>query len=344
MAGLKDPVEEIVRKLAGPDEREAARTAPSKVEMYRGITVEELGAKWLEAVLELEKREIMVTNAEHALEGALSIREFDGSLIRHETFVFLDVVWLSRILKPLLNHKDTETYEGFVNLGDNGDSCITLHDQVDIASWRRLKSEGILEPRLAHVIWPAGLSEYVLPTLVSLGLTFPLENDDAGGLVVLLRLKPGRPARVGKVIDTFCSQNIPVFSASWKIFLGVPAGAMEKVLTRCCSIGDVQTFWRFGVLVHGSFGDARDGSGDFAVVLEYSSTNNELTAQIYGNKSQPAPWAALSYVISSVRFVLLEFPGLRWRGLLKCPQHGDPMLLDSEVSYWAIPFWKCMGA
>ncbi|CAN0376567.1 unnamed protein product, partial [Ectocarpus sp. 4 AP-2014] len=69
---------------------------------------------------------------------------------------------------------------------------------------------------------------YVLPTLVSLGLTFPLENDDARGLVVLLRLKSGRPTRVGKVIDTFCSQNIPVFSASWKIFLGVPAGAMEK--------------------------------------------------------------------------------------------------------------------
>ncbi|CAN0376536.1 unnamed protein product, partial [Ectocarpus sp. 4 AP-2014] len=67
-----------------------------------------------------------------------------------------DVVWLSRILKPLLNHKDTETFEGFVKLGDNGDSCITLRDQVDIASWRRLKSEGILEPRLAHVIWPAG--------------------------------------------------------------------------------------------------------------------------------------------------------------------------------------------
>lgn len=67
-------MEAIVRELADPDEREAARTAPSKVEMYRGITVEELSAKWLEAVLELEKREITVTNAEHALEGALSIR------------------------------------------------------------------------------------------------------------------------------------------------------------------------------------------------------------------------------------------------------------------------------
>ncbi|CAN0529019.1 unnamed protein product, partial [Ectocarpus sp. 12 AP-2014] len=83
----RDPVETIVRKLADPDERESAGTAPSKVEMYRGITVEELSAKWLGAVLELEKREITVANAEHALEGALSIREFDGSLIRHETFV-----------------------------------------------------------------------------------------------------------------------------------------------------------------------------------------------------------------------------------------------------------------
>ncbi|CAN0223060.1 unnamed protein product, partial [Ectocarpus sp. 13 AM-2016] len=44
------------------------------------------------------------------------------------------------------------------------------------------------------------------------------------------------------------------------------------------------------------------------------------------------PWAALSYVISAMRFVLLEFPGLRWRGILKCPQHGDPMLLDRKAT------------
>ncbi|CAN0443236.1 unnamed protein product, partial [Ectocarpus fasciculatus] len=61
---------------------------------YRGITVEDLEAKWQATVDGLAKGWIAVTNAKNALEGALSIREYDGSLIRHETFVFLDVVWL----------------------------------------------------------------------------------------------------------------------------------------------------------------------------------------------------------------------------------------------------------
>ncbi|CAN0456759.1 unnamed protein product, partial [Ectocarpus fasciculatus] len=62
------------------------------------------------------------------------------------------------------------------------------------------------------------------PTLASLGLTFPLANDPTGGLVVLLRLQPERPERVGEVIDTFCLDQTPAFKASWKVFLGVPPG------------------------------------------------------------------------------------------------------------------------
>ena len=257
-------------------------------------------------------------------------RELEGSLVRHETFVFLDVVWLAKVLKPLLNHKDKETFDGRVKLGDTGDTCITLEDESDIVSWGRLKDEGILEPRLAHAMWPAGLSEYVLPTLLSLDLSFPLANDPAEGLVVLLRLEPERPEDVGKEMDTYRSQNTPVFTACWKLFLGVPAGAMEKMLTRCSSFGNVRTFWRFGLLVRGGFGGG-DG-GVFTVVLEFSSSRNELTAQVYGDTSAPAPWTALSYVISAVRSMLAEFPGLRSEGTLECPEHGLPITLATKVS------------
>ncbi|CBJ26199.1 LRR-GTPase of the ROCO family [Ectocarpus siliculosus] len=338
----RDPVEVVVEHLAEPDREDATRTAARQTGVYQGITVEALRVKWQEAVVGLARRGVNVTNAKNALEGALSIREFDGSLVRHEMFVFLDVVWLARILKPLLNHKDEETFDGLVNLGDTGDTRVTLEDPLDIASWGRLKNQGVLEPRLARTMWPNGLSKYVLPTLASLGLTFPLKNDPAGGLVVLLRLNPDRPERVGKVIDTFCLDQTPAFSTSWKIFLGVPAGAIEKVLTRCCSLGGVQTFWRSGVLVHGGLGD-EDGHEIFAVVLEYSSSDNELTAQIFGDISTPAPWVALSYVISAVRLMLLDFPGLRSRGSLKCPQHGDAMLLVNKMTQAGVKLLEPSG-
>lgn len=198
-------------------------------------------------------------------------------------------------------------------------------------SWDRLKKEGILEPRLASAIWPAGLSEYVLPTLESLGLTFPLEKDRAGGLVVLLSLKPGRPERVAKAVNEF-SKLKPALSAGWEIFQGVPPGAIEKLLTRCASFGGVRTFWRSGVLVHGGL-DQQDESEIFMMVLQYSSGDNELTAHVHGDIGSPAPWVALSYVMSAVRVMLIEFPGLRSKGHLECPQHGDKMLLNTEVGF-----------
>ncbi|CAB1112560.1 unnamed protein product [Ectocarpus sp. CCAP 1310/34] len=315
----------VAQSAASHGGGETAKTAGAEAQVYAGITAEDLRTKWQEAVEKLAKRKITVVNPDNALEGALSIREFDGSVVRHETFVFLDVVWLAKILKPLLNHKDEETFEGLVKLGGTGDMCLTLEDPLDIISWFRLKREGVLEPRLARTMWSNGLSEYVLPTLTTLGLAFPLEADPAGGLVVLLRLTPGRPERVGKVMDTFYLDQTPALNASWKMFLGVPPGAIEKVLTRCCSLGGVTVFWRSGVLVHSALRDEdgdEDGSDIFAVVLEYSSSDNELTAQVFGDISTQAPWTVLSYAASAVRLMLMDFPGLRSRGSLKCPQHG----------------------
>lgn len=70
----RDPVEMVVRNLAGMGRGEAVETAESKGRAYHGITVEELTAKWDKTVSELNEREIAVANAKHALEGALSIR------------------------------------------------------------------------------------------------------------------------------------------------------------------------------------------------------------------------------------------------------------------------------
>lgn len=68
----RDPVEMTLQKFA--DGGEAAELEGSKGGLYQGITVEELSAKWQETTVELAKRDITVTHAQHALEGALLIR------------------------------------------------------------------------------------------------------------------------------------------------------------------------------------------------------------------------------------------------------------------------------
>ncbi|CAN0351296.1 unnamed protein product, partial [Laminaria digitata] len=101
----RDSVEAVVHRSAKTDRGVASTTEP-----VRGITVEELNVRWKAAVDQLSTKGINVMNPDHALEGALSIREFDGTVVRLETYVFLDVVWLTIILKPLLNHKATTRF------------------------------------------------------------------------------------------------------------------------------------------------------------------------------------------------------------------------------------------
>lgn len=254
-------------------------------------------------------------------------REHQGSVVRHETYVFLDVTWLARILKPLLNHRDDEDSFGSISLGDTG---ITLDRGRHKASWKRFKKTGVLELALTRVLWPGNLADYVLPTLDLLGLAHPINGDSAQRRVVLLRLDEKRPDDVGKELDDFRRSHAAVLSVTWKVFLGVPPGAIEKVLTRCCSIGALRIFWRFGVLVQGGFGGVTAGK-TFALLIEYSHEKSEMGIEVYGNIGTAAPWAALSFGISAVRKMCSEFPGLRWRASLKCPQHEQDMEIRTKV-------------
>ncbi|CAM9180095.1 unnamed protein product, partial [Ectocarpus fasciculatus] len=294
-----------------------------------GLTRADLSTKWNDVITALEGDGISIVNPDHALEGALLIREHEGSLVRHKTYVFLDVTWLAQILKPLLNHRDDEDpFSGDVSLGDTG---ITLKDDKHIASWNRLKEHGVLEPALARVLWPDGLSDYVLPTLDSLGLTYPLDDDSADGLVVLLRLDEKRPEDVGKELDDFRRDHTAVLSVKWKIFLGVPPGAVEKMLTRCCRLGTLRTFWRFGALVQGSLGGGI-AAKTFALLTEYSNETGVIDMKVYGNISTAAPWSALSFGISVFQAMCSEFPGLRWRAFFKCPQHEKDMQISNTAT------------
>ncbi|CAN0097652.1 unnamed protein product [Ectocarpus sp. 12 AP-2014] len=328
----RNPVESAKRTILPTGGSNVGKGVFPAIHQHKGIgglTLADLYAKWDDIVATLKEYGVTVINPYHALEGALLIREHQGSLVRHETYIFLDVSWLAQILKPLLNHRDDEDpCCGDVSLGDTG---ITLKEDKHIASWNRLKGNGVLEPSLAKVLWPDGLSDYVLPTLDSLGLTYPLDDDSAEGLVVLLRLDDKRPEDVGKELDDFRRGHTAVLSVKWKIFLGVPPGAIEKMLTRCCRLGTLRTFWRFGVLVQGSLGGGI-AAKTFALLIEYSHETCEVDMKVYGNITTAAPWAALSFGISVFQAMCSEFPGLRWRACLRCPQHEQDMQISKAAT------------
>lgn len=249
--------------------------------------------------------------------------------MRHGSYVFLDVTWLAAILKPVLNHKEKQLRDGTISLDIAQGRSILLSTREHKRLWRRLESEGILHPELARLLWPHDLSEYVLPTLRSIGLAFSLSDDEHDELVVMLRLPEERPSTIEEDLQNFRDGNYPAIRCLWKVFMGAPPGAIERVLTRCCSLGATKTFWRYGVLVKGDFGGKIGGR--FALLMEY--VDEELHMEVHGNLASIGPWVALSYAMSAMLSITWEFPGLGWEASVKCPTHSTGELeVSREVS------------
>lgn len=242
--------------------------------------------------------------------------------------MFPDVRWLAAVLKPILHHNETEVC-GEISLGKVCGKDIVLSTPEDQASWQRLKTEGILEPNLARVLWPDGLSEHVLPIIQNIDLAFPLAGGEEGNLAILLKLPKDSPTSAQEGLREFKGSRYPSMRLSWKMPVGVPPGAIENLMVRCCHLGTTSAFRRYGVLVEGDVHDD-DPGGEFAMLLEYSLEAGELEVEIYGNVTSVGPWTALAHAMYSTLSVINNFPGLPWKASMLCPSHGAVCLQVSQ--------------
>ncbi|CAM9778336.1 unnamed protein product, partial [Ectocarpus sp. 8 AP-2014] len=91
----RDPVESAQQTVVASDGSNVGKgvfpTVHERNPGVEGLTRADLSTKWNEVVEALEGDGVSIVNPDHALEGALLIREHEGSLVRHETYVFLDV-------------------------------------------------------------------------------------------------------------------------------------------------------------------------------------------------------------------------------------------------------------
>lgn len=237
-------------------------------------------------------------------------RKYEGGLVEYGSYIFLDVVWFATVLKPLLSHKQASLDDI-----DLGGITVTNSDSLD-----RLENEAIFEPELAKELWGKDLAEELLKALKSAGLTFPLPNDRNGGLVVLLRMSTERPSDYNRMLEKVrqtdgCDLRLSVVCP---FAVGVPPGFIERLLARCCHLGEPFPFWRNGAVIVG-----KDDDRSFFLVLEYTDHNNTLTIEVYGNCAQACTWATLSKVLSLMIKMLSEFPGLPCEPMFYCPQHMD---------------------
>lgn len=128
-------------------------------------------------------------------------------------------------------------------------------------------------------------------------------------------------------------EDAKLLTMTWKMSLGVPPGAVERVVSRCSYIGADIVFWRFGV---SSPVEVAPESGNGGLerswfMLEYDSYGQELVIQVWGDLTQAAAWATLSYVSAVVRDMTLQYPGLLWDAYLGCPDHPSETMRISKV-------------
>lgn len=268
--------------------------------------------------------------------GDLFPRESSGTIVRHEPFVFLDIAWLARGLKPIVCLKR----DGLDEHDQSGLDERALDTSRQMRGKDELVNDGVLRKEFALDLWGTKnesehLQETLQEFLASLGVVVPLshggtglgatptENDGKRGdyfIVKCLREQP-TPEQLSRILKLLADRQ--GLKASW-VFSGneAPYGFPECVVAMCGKMGTLSTAfrWRYGAV----FEDER---GETRLILSYASVNGKCTLTAETPRKTDKDLATLGFAASCVLCLAREFPGASWHGEVECVKHGERMYL-----------------
>lgn len=247
--------------------------------------------------------------------------------------IFLNVEWLSEVLRPIMSHK--------------------LRAQVfpdDLSVMRDdLVNDGVLRWQFALHLWRAMLGDVPLAStprimeglvavLITLGVALPLQpmipsadggRDSARDMLVIMRLPETcsdeqRQRLVTESENT--GPGVPTVTLKWRFDqAGPPYGLVERLIAACHALGVVDRelpCWRYGALFksHAMNEDCRH-IRLYTFIIRYDASNRTLTMSIAGSLDNDMVWAALRYVASAMVNLSRDWPGLLWEGWPDCAEH-----------------------
>ncbi|CAM9979903.1 unnamed protein product [Ectocarpus sp. 12 AP-2014] len=309
------------------------------------ISEDELSRKWKGVVDNVrgDVRAATISNWESALKGALWISDFAGHTLRIDggDGIFLDVIWLSKCLSPILSHKLRD--EPF---------------EQDLLSCRDdLTQDGILRWKFALHLWSTSIGEVALESekvagalsdvLVKLGVALPLahptplaytdrsapaahrDGSDPQDMLVIMRLSETCNEYQRTVFDGL-GPKMPrdrAVTLKWKFDkAGPPYGLVERLIVSSHVLGEVETgaCWRYGAIFNSHFRRRFDDGRLYTVALSmtgYNEPERVLTARVFGPLDDKRLWLAIRYVASAMVNLSKEWPGVIWEGWLHCETH-----------------------
>ena len=280
----------------------------------------------------------------------LVFSEFAGQilLIEDGKGIFLDVVWLSKLVTPILSHKLKDKHFPSTALGTMRDDLV----QDKILRWafaRHLWTEILSHPSLQL---DEGVAHALYSVLIQLGVILPLgttirATNEWGTLqgwqsmhgasthppdmLVLMRL-----GEIPNEEQLGSHTTAPVGDASEAILkwefdsAGAPYGLVERIIASCHKIGVTERglCWRYGAIFRGG-----QMSHLITTAIRYDTTAHLLMVRVIGRLDNLRVWASLRYVASAVVILSKEWPGAILRGSPVCPEHRS----ESSVIYLEIP-------
>ncbi|CAM9863942.1 unnamed protein product, partial [Sphacelaria rigidula] len=312
------------------------------------ISKNELSRKW-ELVVETVRGNVpaaTVYNWESALNGALWISDFAGHTLRIDggDGIFLDVLWLSKVLNPIVSHK-------------------TKHHRFNhevLPMKRKLVEDNILQPEFALHLWGMDIDRKTLPPeevkralfriLAKLGVALPLgcaAHEDRNGprdMLVIMRLEEKCDSDKHRLFEQSLAKNrLPCdreVMLKWEFDrAGAPQGLVERLIASCHVLGEVDSkvCWRYGAVFKSHFKEssAEGKRSLFTVALSmasYSGPEREFTARVVGPLANARVWAAIRYVASVMLTLSKEWPGVLWEAWPVCTEgHAKTVYLASSV-------------
>ena len=277
--------------------------------------------------------------------------EFAGQILRidGDQGIFLDVVWLSSVLSPILSHKLAKRPFSTAALNSHRDSLI---------------NRGVLRWDFALKLWKPALTsvereiredmvDAVFRALIKLGVIIPLgrpvlsadgrvsysshRDNDPQEMLVIMRLPDECTGSKKDDFDNGLKEALKhgrEVKLKWEFdSAGAPYGLVERLIASCHVFGEVEqgACWRYGALFKSHERTERDGKKIrlYRFAILYSVRNDPdhrdlervLTLRMIGDLENDLVWAALRYVASAMVILSKEWPGMEWSGWPDCPEH-----------------------
>ena len=315
----------------------------------RAYVVEnELRATWEEEVAPALLSDDERTKAASFLSDALKLMCDTGEIFMAAGLIFLNPAFATDLLKPLTDHRlsvargwtreqELPAIEEHIR-ATGQDANPRAASQLLRAVEAHVKL-GILRSVVFPLYWrgtalaPADFPR-AITMLCDAGVLFPMGDDQ---WAMPMRL----PAEKPEEVDMLWTEAAPPPEQAAGAQLGVrfdlfnramPAGAIERCVAKCTSLGSVQRCWRNGALV----ASGEDGQVLALLQQTHDADAGRMWLELFVRGPEAESWKMLHALRATTDGVLSEYGGVQYDELLLCPSCQMQGRVGADAKAWDI--------